>query len=371
VKKAFQFVKKISVEILLILFCIIASNQLLNKKNQVIDADGRGYYEFLPATFIYKDLHFNYLDTLKTEFYDSDFISTQFYPRLANGQRYDKYFIGTAILQAPFFAVAHGVTLLTKNGVSDGFSRPYQLGIFCAALFYLFGGLLFIRGLLKSFEVNSFWVFMAQFGVVFCTSILNYVFWDAAYSHIYSFFLIAGFLYFVRSYFQCNSSSSLAFAILFLGLIFLVRPINILVIVFIPILSQDFSHFLTAMKGVFTTKIRTTSWSILAVICLFQIQCLVWYFQTGNWIQYAYGDESFNWSNPHFIDFLFSYRKGFFLWAPWFFVCMCLAVVLLIIQRKWKQGMYFLGSFSLLIYVLSSWWYWSCPYTHLRAHETG
>lgn len=331
----------------------------MTKRDNLIEADGRGYYEFLPATFIYKDLHFKYLDTLKTEFYDDEMIAEDFFPRLENGQRYDKYFIGTAVLQAPFFAVGHFFASNSSYYRADGFSTPYQISIYSAALFYTFFGLVFIRFLLKSYQVNRTWILVVQFGVVFCTSMLDYMHWDAAYSHVYSFFLVSGFLYFSRNYFLKDKSKSLFWAIIFLGMIFLVRPVNLILLLFLPILSENISLFIEALKSLFTKNLRTTIFSVVCVVLILQIQCIVWYAQTGNWIHYAYGEETFNWTEPHFFEFLFSYRKGFFLWAPWFFIVFVAGFIGHLFLQLNIRLIYFLLAFSLLIYILSSWWVWS------------
>ncbi len=358
-KSVLFLIRSLSGEILLILFFLIVSNNYLAKRDNLIEADGRGYYEFLPATFIYKDLHFKYLDTLDTEFYDDEMIARDFYLRLENGHRFDKYFIGTAILQAPFFAVGHFWASNSSHYVADGFSTPYQTSIYFAALFYTFLGLVFIRLLLKSYQVNRTWILVAQFGILFCTSMLDYMHWDAAYSHVYSFFLVAGFLFFTRNYFLEDKSSSLFWAIIFLGMIFLVRPVNGLILIFIPILSENFSCLFLAIKNLYLKHLKTTIFAVVILILILQMQCLVWYFQTGKWIHYAYGEETFNWTEPHFFDFLFSYRKGFFLWAPWFIFVFIAGIIGHIYLKLNQRLIYFLLSFSVLIYVLSSWWIWS------------
>lgn len=343
----------------MILLFLFVSNNYLSDKNDLIQADGRGYYEYLPATFIYHDLQLNYLDTLQSDFYDNDLMAGSFYPRLENGKRFDKYFIGTAVLQAPFFALGHTWAKLSKTHDESGFSKPYQLSIYIAALFYTFLGLVFIRLLFSTYGVNRFWTFVAQAGVIFCTSMNEYMHLSAAYSHVYSFFLIAGFLYCCRMYLLNDKRRPLFWAIVLLGLIFLVRPVNVLVIVFMPMLAESPQKFLVSLKTVFTTHLKTTILAVLTALLIYQIQCVAWYFQTGHWFYYSYGEETFIWSDPHISDFLFSYRKGLFLWAPWFFVLLVLGAVFHIFRKMWFRLLWFAATFMLLVYVLSSWWYWS------------
>lgn len=325
----------------------------------MIEADGRGYYEFLPATFIYKDLQLNYLDTLHSEFYDHNLMANDFYKRLPNGKRFDKYFIGTAVLQLPFFLAGHAYAKTSDKYAADGFSKPYQTSIYVAAIFYAFLGLVFLRLLLSTYEINRFWILFLQLSVICCTSLLYYTRWDVAYSHVYSFFLVSGFLYFARNFMLRSTARSLTWTIIFLGLIFLVRPVNVLIVLFIPIISNNNRDLLNAIKSLFTNKLKTTIISVVIVLLIYQIQCLVWYFQIGHWFYYSYGEETFNWSEPHIIDFLFSYRKGFFLWSPWFFVLVACAFVFHLSRKLWLRLIWFSAAFFALIYVLSCWWYWS------------
>lgn len=358
-RSVFRLIRIYFGEVILILFFLFVSKTYLSTRNNLIEADGRGYYEFLPATFIYKDLHFNYLDTLQTEFYDDAMIARDFYPRLENGQRYDKYFIGTAVLQAPFFLIGHLWASNSAHYAADGFSTPYQISIFLAALFYTFCGLVFIRLLLKSYQVNRTWILVAQFGIIFCTSMLDYMHWDAAYSHVYSFFLVAGFLFYTRNYLLEDKSKSLFWAIIFLGIIFLVRPVNGVILIFIPVLAENFSCFFSSLKNLYFKYLKTTIFAVFTVFLILQIQCVSWYLQTGHWINYTYGEETFNWTEPHFFDFLFSYRKGFFLWAPWFFIVFIIGIIGHIYLKLNQRLTYIIVTFSLLIYVFSSWWIWS------------
>lgn len=346
-------------EILIILLFLFVSNNFLSDRDDLIQADGRGYYEFLPATFIYHDLQLDYLDTLKSPYYNNELMAGDFYKRLDNGKRFDKYFVGTAVLQAPFFAIGHAWAHLSATHDESGFSRPYQVSIYMAALFYTFLGLVFIRFLLASYDLNLFWIFFLQASVIFCTPMLNYMHWDASYSHVYSFFLVSGFLYFSRQFLLYESGRMLFGVFVFLGMIFLVRPVNVLALLFLPFLAENFWQFKDALFSAFNKHYKTTIIAVLTCFVIYQVQCLTWYFQTGHWFYYSYGEETFIWSEPHIADFLFSYRKGFFLWAPWFFIALLVGILFHVLRGKWFRLCWFIGSFMLTVYVLSCWWYWS------------
>ncbi len=57
-------------ELLILFLFLLLLNNFIGHPSQVIVADGKGYYDYLPALFIYNDLNFNYTDTLVTQFYD-------------------------------------------------------------------------------------------------------------------------------------------------------------------------------------------------------------------------------------------------------------------------------------------------------------
>lgn len=334
------------------------------KKDVVINADGRGYYEYLPALFIYNDIRYNYLDTLETDYYKPEQTS-QYYVNSAFENKVNKYFAGTAFLQSPFFAFAHFKTKSQLSEYSaDGFSKPYQRSIFYSGIFYLFLGLVFIRKLLETYTIKWWWIVAFQVFTLFNTSLITYSLYDPAYSHVYSFAIISGFLFFVRKYFLTKNSSFILLAFLFLGIILILRPVNLLVILFIPFLADSWTSLLENLNHIFRKSWKMLLLGSILFIGVLSIQFSVSYLQTGNILSYNYGDEGFNFLSPRFFDFLFSYRKGFFLWSPWWFVIFLTATFFWIKSKKYYQLLSFLIAFTVLVYVLSSWWYWSYGGSH-------
>jgi hypothetical protein len=99
---------------------------------------------------------------------------------------------------------------------------------------------------------------------------------------------------------------------------------------------------------------------LLLAILLFIIpmipQAIYWKIITGNWFFYSYPGEKFFFDNPKLFDFLFSYRKGWFVYTP----MMILAVAGLFYLRKFAKEWMFILPITLIVvlYVLSSWWTW-------------
>ena len=158
-KDVYKKILKIQ-ELLIIAIVLIVSFSYLNNEKLIIKADGKGYYEYLPATFIYNDLSWSFLDTLNTPGYykHSEYIVGAIVG--PPGDLHNKYFIGTAILMTPFFAIAHCIAII-GDYPADGYSYPYQQTMWYSALFYLWIGLFFLRKILLKLKIRRFIIFMS------------------------------------------------------------------------------------------------------------------------------------------------------------------------------------------------------------------
>jgi hypothetical protein len=97
-------------------------------------------------------------------------------------------------------------------------------------------------------------------------------------------------------------------------------------------------------------------YSFLVFFALISIQLLIYKISTGQFFVYAYQKEGFNFLSPHLFDILFSYKKGLSLYTPLFLLSFTGSYFL------WKSSSFqfytWLGFFSLITYVFSSWWMW-------------
>ena len=142
---------------------------------------------------------------------------------------------------------------------------------------------------------------------------------------------------------------------LLLGMIILIRPLNGLILLATPFLSFEFERFKKATLTLFTSP-------KIIVPCLFLffgmvlIQLVLYKLQTGHFFVYSYAEEGFNFSDPHLLDILFSYKKGLFLYTPLAFIS------LFGLYYLFKNNSYQFWSFTIfffvLTYFLSSWWNW-------------
>lgn len=346
------------------IICLILINNLINKAEETITSDGIGYYDYLPSLFIHKDFdRKNYPISKFPELYkrfDNPYVYVNY-----KDYRIDKYPVGTAILQSPFFLTTY--LFSTDKGNLSGYESQFQEAIYIAAIFYLFLTLIFFGRTLKLYNVKWQIISFLQLLLPLATNILHYINVEASFSHVYSLFAISGFVYFVRLYFKKLNLKHLIYASIFLGLIILIRQINVLVLLCIPFLSGNskalivgFKAYISNFKGILVT--------IGIPTILFIPQLITWYLQTGDLFVYSYQGEGFNFMKPEIFNILFSYEKGLFVYTPIIFLSF-ICLIFYAYKRNWFSLFSWLLFFGGLTYVLSSWWSWSygCSYG-LRAY---
>ena len=321
------------------------------EKSLVINNDVVSYYAYLPAFFIHDDLQLNFTETDKIDYH----AKCQFWPEKSpNGGKVIKTTMGMSFLYSPFFIAGH-IYAINSHHKADGFSKPYEFFLTFSCLFYLTIGIIFLRKiLLRTF---SEWVTsITLICLVFGTHLYYYSTTEATMSHAYNFSLIACFIYYT---FKWHEQQKLFYTILLGilgGLIVLIRPVNIILFL-LP--------FLYNVKSLNELKEKTLffigHWKhllVIAVLVLLVIspQLFYWKYVTGDWFFNSYVGEKFYFGQPHIMEFLFSYRKGWLLYTP----IMLLSIIGIILSYKGQKNIFFGLSIilGLNIYILSSWWSW-------------
>ncbi len=318
----------------------------------VIKADGKGYYAYLPAVFIYHDLNFGFFHAAevdhpydKTLYYD--------YRSTCHGSVIDKYFIGEAILISPFFLMAH-VLSLALGFPADGYSQLYIIFLTIAAVFYACFGLHFLKKTLSLYGIGDRSIIFIILAIILGTNLFYYTIGEMSMSHVYSFALVSFFIFHVKKYFREYRSENIIYASAALGFIVLTRPVNGLVVLSIPFLSGDYTAFLSGIKKYLRSP-YTLIFSVTLLVTIPFIQLFVYKLQTGTFLVYSYGNESFNFLEPHIYNFLFSYKKGLFVYTPLCFI----GLFGFIPMAKNKFEFFSLMIFLILtVYMLSAWWMW-------------
>jgi hypothetical protein len=337
---------------LLVCLVVVSNIRLTNHfwKYSII-SDGRGYYAYLPAVFIYNDLHFGFYDNVDNEF--SDAHNRADYRTIVNGQSINKYFCGTALLQTPFFLAAKLSGALVAD--SSGYSKHYIVFMHIGALFWLGFGLISLRLFLLRHHAAPVLATVVCLVILFGTNLFYYAVAEPMMSHVYSFALISGFLLQSNKWMQEGKPLQLTLLAALLGLIILVRPVNGIIFLWLFVEAGSVSKLLSRIREAFNKPVNVMV-SVFIFAGILFIQPLIWKVQTGSFFIDAYGQEGFRFDTFHFPDFLFSYRKGLFVYVP--LTLLALAGLVPLYRQNRIKAIH-VGVFLLVvIYLLSSWWMW-------------
>lgn len=325
----------------------------------IINMDGRGYYGYLPAVFIYDDPTYQF----HLEHNAQHDPNINFTHELDNGKRLNKYFIGEAVLLTPFFLLAHVVSSIT-DFVSTGYSLPYYVSVAVGAVFYVTLGLWLLSIFLNRQFKNQWVSTAAPLLILFGSNLFYYAVYEPSMSHAYSFFLVCAFLFLGSLASQKPSRIILFITGLTVGLIAITRPVNLIILGMLPFLLVDARHLPAAT---FSKAFKILLQVLVPVVAVIAIQVAAYKWQTGNWLVYSYGNEGFNWSNPQLFNTLFSYKRGLFVYAP---ICLLSLVGL---KHLWSfssiKTLSLLSTLLFAIYVVSSWHAWGYGWAYgLRAY---
>ncbi len=317
-------------------------NELNEEYKYVVHSDGRGYYSYLPALFLRGD-------------FGQEKYERYHHVRVSDSTYVSKYTYGTSFFHLPFFAGA-AVVAKVAGYEMDGYSPPFQVAISLAGWVYWLWGLWLAYLLFtRDFGLGRNTALTVITALAFGAPLVYYMVFLGSFSHVYSFFLVTALLYIVFRFRETQHLKWLCWGGLVLGLIVVTRPVNAVVVLFLPVCFHSGKEFLAFLRQLITPWKRAAMLILFGLIPVL-VQCWLWYLQTGSWFVWSYKGEGFYFSNPRMWDFLFSYQKGFFVYAP-LWLLMIPALWLLWKKSPWRISM-FLVFFVFTVYFFSSWWSW-------------
>jgi hypothetical protein len=345
----------------LILACIfiITSGLLYYPKwkqantESTISWDVSGYYFYLPSIFIYKEIkQLSFKDSIINKYHPTPELQQAFLH--ASGNYVMKYPAGQALLFSPFFFTAHAITGFSEQYPGDGFSYPYQICIGIGMLLYACVGLFVLRKVLLHFFSDAVTA-LTLFTIFFATNYLNYSVIDGAMTHNTLFMLYALLLLFtIRFYQRPGLRYAIAIAVT-AGIATLVRPTEIVCLI-IPLcwnmdgIKKRISFFISSRSFIIPATVV-----FLLIVC---IQMIYWKYVSGNWLVYSYREEGFDWTHPHLIKGLSSYKNGWLVYTP----VMILALIGFFSLYKKKKELFgavflFTCLFTYICFSWHEWWY--------------
>lgn len=334
----------------LLLFMVFLSFKFnLWKSNRII-VDAPSYYTYLPAFFLQHDLQLKYIDKDPAYYKDKIWFYT-----IKDGKRLIKHPPGLSVALSPFFLGGH-LTAKITGAKQDGYSKPYQNAMTIGVWSYLFLGLFFLRKYLLIF-FSEFAVALTLLALVLATNLLWYSTFESIMPHAISFSLFCIGNYYFFKWLQTSGVRSLLLFSFCFGLGVLIRPLAVTTIIYFLFVLVGEKQGLKNTFLFLKEQLRSILFALILSFFIVSIQFIYWKYATGNWLFDVYVDEHFIFDSPQILPFLFSFRKGVFIYSP---ILLFALLGFVYLFRKYKT--YFWATLVLMcmtIYLLASWWAWS------------
>jgi hypothetical protein len=308
--------------------------------------DGFGYYSYLPAVFIYKDLSFKEWPEKLQSNYCQGAATYQFH-YLSDGSRINIYQPGLSYVQLPAFLIAHLIAQ-SFGFQPDGMSLPYHVLFFLNALFFVALGIVFVRRTLHFFFndlITSFTLILVFLG----TNIFINFYLEPTLTHLYLFTLNSAFIYHTISYQRNGKTKNLIFSALLFGLTTAIRPTQVIwgiIPLFLFFINNR--NFWPSIKILLLYPLSSFLWNVP--------QLFYWKYYGGSWFMVNLHNESIVFSDPKILDFLFSFKKGWLLYTPLFLLIPFGLYRAFTNEARLSLGISLLTLLS--VYIFSSWECW-------------
>lgn len=342
----------------------------LSANRWIVGSDGLGYYAHIRSLVIDHDL--DYANEFR-DFNPFGHSVQNHQKRTKTGYIANKYPIGPALLWAPFFIIAHiltiGVNHFGLNLQVDGYSFLYQFFVGIGTTFYGILGLYYIFRLVSlnfSHRITTYAI-----GTIFLSSNLIYYFiWEPSMSHVLSMFSVSLFLYLCLKDFERITPTSFALCGLSAGLMIMMRYQNafFMLVPLAKLISYCFQGgflwkklfdsikaglaFLTATILAFSPQLV-----LLKIIYGFTIFQPVLPTTTNFTGTSDYTISSFDFLSPKLFSVLFSPHHGLIYSTPIIFICLIGMVIFS--RTNIIQGSILLLCFALQWYINATWHAWT------------
>jgi len=354
-----SFYNKYSLSQITLFFVVVALviyKFVLLPHENMITWDNFGYYLYLPKIFIYNDPFMGRINEWLYPVIEKYQNTPHLYQTNPIGDNHIiRYAIGQSVFYAPFFFIAHVIALITPYP-ADGFSLIYQVVLRWGCFMYVVAGLfLFRKVLLAIFDDKT-------------TALLLVLLTFGANLHVYAgslsphetlFFVYALMLYITvkrKNYYSLKfwiAAAALA------GLACITRPTDV-IIGLIPLLwgMDNWKLFFRHVTLFFTKKGHIVVAALFTFCAVLFIQLLYWKILAGKWVYYTYEttEEILHLTSPFTVDFLFSFRKGWFVYSP--LMLLAFFGFMAMYQKRREVFVPVFLFYVLNIYLVSSWTSW-------------
>jgi hypothetical protein len=333
--------------------------------NPIVHGDGVGYYAYARAPLVQHSLHFeedwrhanlNFSQSrtrpdgqlLPHEYTETGYVSNLFT-------------IGPAILWFPFLLLAHilvlFLNLLGMPVAANGFSLPYLIAMALGTAIYGFLGLL-LSFLLARRYVGEKWAFLATLGIWWGSSLPVYMYFNPAWSHTHSAFVVALFLwYWDRTRPSRTTSQWLVLGLISGLMLDIYFPNGVFLL--LPLIESllGYSERLKTQPQAARTLFLQNLLFVLTICFAFLPTIITRRIIFGGYFRFgSYSHLSWDWSGPHWLSLLVSSNHGLFSWTP----LLAIALIGLFFTPRQARilALYFGLAVAVFYYLISSYPFW-------------
>ncbi|HEY0975914.1 MAG TPA: hypothetical protein VGE21_00475 [Flavobacteriales bacterium] len=345
-----------------LLFLVLAIGSTLKddawREQRLLTWDSCSYQLYLAGALVGDPFHMAHLRKVEP----SGFVwfgeqnALQYVPE--RGTAYNKFPIGPALFQAPFFLCAHAYCLLFDHTeVPDGYSPPYQLSAAIASACWACCGLLLLGRFLQRWT-DPWPAAIALLALGLGTNLFHYATRGAGMAHPYLFFLFAAMLERTDAWFRKPTRGAAVAIGAVGGLVLVTRSLDILVFIVPMVWWMGDPMFRARAIAHFRAHRSHGAWALLAAFVCCVPQMLHWRITTGHFIFDTYGAEHFNFAEPHVWEGLFGFRKGWFIYTPLMFLAWWALFRMVKRTALSSYAVACLAFFVPYIFLVFSWWCW-------------
>ena len=346
----------------ILFLCFVFSLPMVNP---IVHGDGVGYYAYARAPLIQHNLHFEEDWRHGNLYFAQSRVRADgtLQPEEYTGTGYvsNLFAVGPAILWFPFLFLAHLLVLLCNflgaHILPNGFSFPYILAMAIGTAVYGFLGLLLAFSLARKYVAER-WAFLATLGIWFASSLPVYMYFNPAWSHAHSAFVVALFLWYWESSRPNRTSAQWLLLGLISGLmvdvyfpngVFLLLPL----IESLWAYSSYRSSGIRAARHLFFQNLLFIFAIIVALVPTFITRKIIF----GGYLRFgSYPHLAWDWTAPNWRAVLFSSDHGLLSWTP----LLGLALLGLLVPPRHARAIafYFATAAVAFYYLIASYPYW-------------
>jgi hypothetical protein len=319
------------------------------RSNMLIVSDGKAYYVWARSIVLDGDIDFRNDYQL---IYPPDPLPGEADETTPAGHVVNKYPIGLAIMETPGLLLGNAIAHLVPRFPADGISAPYQIAVTWSLILLYFLSFFLLYRCMLDLGTDRRWAFAFSVMLLLGTNLIYYVAKEPAMAHAAGVALLNILLFIVGRWGVARRRISwlqgLSWGAL-VGLFFLVRNTNLLVLPFLAVLVYKQGHL----------RFREMWPAVAGALAVAALQPLSLYFLWGRLQLSTYPNESFTAGLPGIVGTLLSHQHGLFAYHPWYAVLILFAGYAAVKHPRLRwASISALVSFLLFVVANGTWWCW-------------